>query len=51
MQKTFQDFNSLAMDFLTHFQLPIRYETDMKILISLHPTNSLHIYNHIHEWR
>jgi hypothetical protein len=24
---TFQDFNSLAMAFLTHFQLPIRYET------------------------
>jgi hypothetical protein len=24
---TFQDFNSLEMGFLTHFQLPIRYET------------------------
>jgi len=24
---SFQDFNSLEMAFLTHFQLPIRYET------------------------
>jgi hypothetical protein len=25
---TFQDFNSLSMAFLTHFQLPIHYETN-----------------------
>jgi hypothetical protein len=48
---TFEDFNSLSMDFLTHFQLPICYETDTKFLTSLYPTKSIHISNHIHEWR
>jgi hypothetical protein len=28
---TFQDFNLLPINFLTHFQLPIRYETNKKI--------------------
>ena len=48
---SFQDFNSLAMDFLTHFQLPICYEMGTEILTSLHQTNSVHISDHIHEWR
>jgi hypothetical protein len=48
---TFQDFNSLSMDFLTHFQLPIRYETDTEILTSLRQKNCVHIYDYIHEWR
>jgi hypothetical protein len=29
-RNSFVDFNSLAMDFLTHFQFPIRYETGTK---------------------
>jgi hypothetical protein len=33
---SFQDFNSLAMSFLTHFQLPIRYEMGTELLNSLH---------------
>jgi hypothetical protein len=48
---TFQDFNSLAMDFLTHFYLPICYKTDMELLTSLRQNNSIHISDHIHEWR
>jgi hypothetical protein len=48
---SFQDFNSLSMSFLMHFQLPIRYETGTEILTSLHQTNSVHIFDHIHEWR
>jgi hypothetical protein len=48
---SFHDFNSLAMSFLTHFQLPIRYETGTKLLNSLHQTTSIHISDHIHEWR
>jgi hypothetical protein len=48
---SFHDFNSLAMSFLTHFQLPIRYETGTKLLTSLHQKMSVHISNHIHEWR
>jgi hypothetical protein len=48
---SFHDFNSLAMSFLTHFRLPIRYETSTELLTSLHQTNSVHISDHIHEWR
>jgi hypothetical protein len=39
------------MDFLTHFQLPIYYETGTKLLTSLRQTNSVHIFDHIHGWR
>jgi hypothetical protein len=39
------------MSFLMHFQLPIRYETSTKLLTSLCQTNSMHISDHIHEWR
>jgi hypothetical protein len=48
---SFHDFNSLAMSFLKHFQLPIRYEMGTELLTSLHQTNSVHISDHIHEWR
>jgi hypothetical protein len=48
---SFHDFNSLAMSFLTHFQLPIRYETGTELLTSLRQTTSVHISDHIHEWR
>jgi hypothetical protein len=50
-RRHFQDFNFLAMDFLTHFQLPIRYKNKTKILTSLHYTNSVHISYHILECR
>jgi hypothetical protein len=39
------------MAFLTHYQLPIRYETRTKILSSFKQTKATHISNHIHEWR
>jgi hypothetical protein len=48
---SFHDFNSLAMSFLTHFQLPIRYEMGTELLASLRQTTSVHISDHIHEWR
>jgi hypothetical protein len=48
---SFQDFNSLPMDFLTHFQLPIHYEMGTELLTSLRQTNSVHISDHIPEWR
>ena len=47
----FLDYGTLAMAFLTHFQLPIRYETGTELLTSLHQSNSTHIYDHIHEWK
>jgi hypothetical protein len=48
---SFHDFNSLAMSFLTHFQIPIRYEIGIEHLTSLHQIDSVHISDHIHEWR
>jgi hypothetical protein len=50
-QGTFYTFHSLAMDFLTHFQFPIRYETGTELLTSLRQSTSTHISDHIHEWR
>ena len=48
---TFIDFSSLARVFLTHFQLPILYETGIEILNLLRQSTSTHILDHIHEWR
>ena len=48
---SFHDFGSLAMAFLTHFQLPICYETGMDLLTSLCQNIATHISDHIHEWR
>jgi hypothetical protein len=39
------------MDFLTHYQLPIRYETGTEILSSFKKNSATHISDHIHEWR
>jgi hypothetical protein len=47
----FSDFNTLAMDFLTHYQLPIRYDTGTEILNSFKQNKATHISDHIHEWR
>ena len=47
----FHDFNSLSISFLMHFQLPIRYETGIELSTSLCQTDSVHISDHIHEWR
>jgi hypothetical protein len=47
----FTDFNTLAMDFLTHYQLPIRYEMGTEILSSFKKSKATHISDHIHEWR
>lgn len=44
-------FDTLAMEFLKHFQLPIRYETGTELLTSFHQDTATHIYDHIHEWR
>ena len=38
------------MAFLTHFQLPIRYETGTHLLTSLKQDRATHILDHIHEW-
>ena len=48
---SFVDFGTLTLAFLTHFQLPIRYETGTELLTSLRQNTSTHISTHIHEWR
>jgi hypothetical protein len=50
-QGFFNEFNTLAMAFLRHYQLPILYETRTNILSSFKQSFSNHISNHIHEWR
>jgi hypothetical protein len=47
----FSDFNTLAMAFLTHYQLLICYDTGTEILTSFKQITSTHISDHIHEWR
>jgi hypothetical protein len=39
------------MDFLTHYQLLIRYDTGTEILTSFKQMKGTHISDHIHEWR
>lgn len=48
---TFQDFNSLSMAFLMHFQLLIHYEMGTHLITSLKQDMTTHIFDHIHEWR
>jgi hypothetical protein len=45
----FANFNTLAMDFLTHYQLSIRYEMGTEILSSFKQNKATHISEHIHE--
>ena len=47
----FNEFNTLAMAFLTHYHFPIQYETGTKILSSFKKSSSTHIFYHIHKWR
>jgi len=47
---SFRDFGIFTMAFLTHFQLPIRYEIGIDLLTSLLQKTSMHISDHIHEW-
>jgi hypothetical protein len=47
----FTNFNTLAMAFLTHYQLPICYEMRTEILSSFKQNKATHISDHIHEWR
>jgi len=50
-RSTDHEFNSLAMAFLTHFQLSIRYETGTYLLTLLKQDTATHISDNIHEWR
>jgi hypothetical protein len=42
-------FNNMAMVFLNHFQLPMRYDADTKLLPNFKQMKDVHIYDHIRE--
>jgi hypothetical protein len=39
------------MDFLNHFQLPVRYNAETELLANFGKTKVNHISDHIREWR
>jgi hypothetical protein len=47
----YSSFGKLAMDFLKHFQLPVRYDVGTELLDKFEQTNVDHISYHIREWR
>jgi hypothetical protein len=44
-------FESLAKEFFTFFQLPIRHDNGIELLSNFKQTSTTHITDHIHEWR
>ena len=44
---SFNNFSQLETTFLTHFQLPVRYENGMELLTSLKQSTSTCISDHI----
>lgn len=50
-QAYFYNFSQLSTSFLTHFQLPVRYDNGTKLLNLLKQSTSTYISDHIHEWR
>ena len=51
LQAKYSDFKSLAFMFLQYFQLPVRYDEGVEILLSCHQRTTTHITNHTNEWR
>jgi hypothetical protein len=47
----YSSFGELAMAFLNHFQLPVRYDAGTELLANFEQTTTDHIYDHIQEWR
>jgi hypothetical protein len=39
-------FNDLAIFFLNHFQLPVRYDADTELLVNIEQTKADHIFDH-----
>jgi hypothetical protein len=47
----YSSFGELAMAFLNHFQLPVRYDVGTELLANFEQTTADHFSNHIREWR
>ena len=50
-QAKYLDFNSLDFIFLQYFQLLVRYDEGVEILLSCLQNTATHITDHIHEWQ
>jgi hypothetical protein len=46
----YSTFGEMAMFFLKHFQLPMRYDVDTKLMNNFEKTKVDHISDHIREW-
>jgi hypothetical protein len=46
----YSSFGELAMDFLNHFQLPVRYDDDTELLDNFEQRKADDISDHIREW-
>ena len=47
----YSTFGELAMVFLNHFQLPVRYDVSTELLDNFEQTKDDHISDHIREWQ
>jgi hypothetical protein len=47
----YSNFCELAMVFLNHFQLLVRYDAWTKLMANFEHDNATHIFDHIQEWR
>ena len=43
-------FNDLAINFLNHFKLPVRYDFGTELLLTFWQDKATHIFDHIQEW-
>ena len=50
-QAKYPDFNSLDFMFLQYYQLPVRYDEGVEILLSCFQSTATHIIDHIYEWQ
>ena len=46
----FSFFDDLAMNFLNHFQLPVRYDVGIELLLTFWQDKATCIFDHIQEW-
>ena len=44
-------FDDIAMNFLNHYQLPVRYDVGIEPLSNFQQDKAMHIPDHIQEWR
>ena len=47
---TYTTFDDHAMNFLNHFQLPVRYDVSTELLLTFWQDKAMHILDHIQEW-